>query len=357
MTADDLFAQGLDAAIDASNQIKGLGADTIVIDDPRPLSPPEKFSLTSENYFSKEASRLYWSNSRFGNWLKCAAKQNAIEKGDYIPDDDKPHFIGGRYAHMLTLEPDRQAEYDELYPKVRKQIPPEEQKSAADWKALAAELKVAHKGNASRKVIVDLIREAGHEDLIPPVKDSYGSDFAWIETAIACFHRQSVLHQAIQRGEQEVVLTFQLGGVDWKCMIDNLRVCDEQFDDVKFMKDFKETWSKPRRQYVAWYELRDYIRQSAVYQNAIAQNYEGSLYTPNIFGFSKEKVADCTWEQFVDQQDLNRRVEFVEQAMPQFLAYINGDLEPPRCEERDCDYCRATKVIRRPNRPMFGAVA
>lgn len=320
----------------------------------KPKAKSEPFVLTNDNYFSDEASKRYMSNSRYGSWISCAARQKAIENGEFTPDDDKPHFSGGRYAHMMILEPERQEEFDKDYPNIRKEVQPEEQYSVPEWTEICNTVGVEIKPRASRKAIVKALIEAGHADLIPEVKHSYRSDFIWIESAMECYEKQDVISSVIDRGQHETVLTFELGGMLWKAMIDNLRVEDQQFGDLKFMKDFKDVWNKERRQYITWFENRDYMRQMAVYQRAILCNHEGGNFTPNIYGFSKERpFADVVWKQFTDQQDLNRRIQAIEESMPRVMGYISGDIEPPRCNKHDCDFCRSTKVVTRPDRPTF----
>jgi len=303
--------------------------------------------LTRENYFSPEANRLFMSNSQYGNWKKCAAKQFAIENEIYEEVDDKNHFIGGRYAHTAVLLPEELEQFEIDNPSVKKTL----ERSVKDWKDLGAKLGVDLKGKMkSRDTMREAIVDAGHE--IPPEPRVFESKFAWIETALEGYERQQVFVDCIDKGKSEIIYTFQLGGIWWKCMIDNLRIQDNQFDDLKFMADFKEKWDNKKKRYVQWFEVYDYERQSALYQFGIKEN-ENVLLTPNIFGLSKQKPSMPSWIQFTDQQHLDGRIKEVEENLVNILAWKSGERPAPRCEQPDCDFCRATAVIERPLRPTY----
>jgi len=339
MQQDDLFAAGLDAAISEP------------IPEAENIEP--SFDLTAENYYSKEAGLRYWSNSRFGAYAKCPARQYAIETGAFTPEDRKAHFDGGQYAHALFLEPHRRAEFDARFPKIRKTYSPEEQLSVDEWLELAEKTGAKVPGKRpSRAKIMDAIIATGKVDEVPEPIDGFSSEYKWIGTALEAFHRQTTIRDIVERGEHEKILIFTLGGVEWKAMIDNDRPEDAQFDDLKFMKDFKDVWDKSLRKYVAWWERYNYPRQSAVYQVACDQNLEGARRTPNIFGFSKEEITDVQWIQFSDQKILDLEIEFIEQSLPRFIEWSSGEEEAPRCGE--CDFCRSSKIVTFPFRPTYG---
>lgn len=253
-------------------------------------------NLTDATYYSLEADREYMSNSQLKNWMKCAAAEKARQSGEYI-EPEATHFIGGRFAHLLALEPEKRESF------------------------------IAE--NPGRFTLKGTVR----------------AEFSWIEPAIEAMNRQPVFAGMLANGTHEVTIEFTLGGIMWKCRIDNLRADDDQFDDLKFMRDFADSWSKTERAYVPWWQSYDYRQQMAIYREAIRQEY-GKTCTPNLIGVTKQDPPDFDWIQFRDADALAASLANVEAVLPMVVAWKSGDETAPRCES--CRYCRATKQIKKP---------
>ena len=50
----------------------------------------------------------------------------------------------------------------------------------------------------------------------------------------------------------------------------------------------------------------------------------------------------------VKQYDLDEKLEEVIKKVPRYQAIKNGEIEPERCEEYDCPYCTATRILTEP---------
>jgi hypothetical protein len=303
------------------------------------------FVLTADNYHSARANKEFMSNSQHKNWIECPAQQFAIQQGDYKPEE-KLIFIAGRYAHVHFLEPEKVEAMEKAHPDIRKT----KAWTVDQLKAIAAEAEVDLKGHMKSKATIEArLAEEGVE--IPTPEKVWGTDFKWLEGTIAAFEAQEVFMDLLTRGAHEVVIEFEIGGVPWKAMIDNLRVGDKQFDDLKFMRDFSDSWSKELRRYVHWFETYSYDQQMAVYREAVRQEY-GFTPRPNILAASKQAPADVDWLQWRDGAMLDAKVANIAKDMPIIMAWKNGEVEAPRCEKASCLYCRSTKKLKRPRVPV-----
>lgn len=149
--------------------------------------------------------------------------------------------------------------------------------------------------------------------------------------------------EMIDQGDKEQIITFEIDSVMFKARIDNLR--DNGFDDLKFMKDFKDGYSATHESIAHWYSVFDYDRQMAIYQEAI-KSISGAQLTPNILAVTKHTVPDVQWVRFDSQEMLDDQIEEVRRNLPAIIDWKTGEKTPPRCEE--CNYCKATKQIRHP---------
>lgn len=304
-------------------------------------------TLNDSNYFSAESNKAYMSNSQFGNWLKCAAKEYAIQNGQY-EQAAQTWGVGGNYAHTALLQPDKlpQFEHDNEADLFTLKYPTHQ-----DLKDLALTHGVDLKG-AGKPKQATADRLSAYGVPIPPPTRNLSSDFTWIGATVEAFKRQQVFMDALNFGRKEQIIVFDLGGVPWKARIDNDRSHGhKEFDDLKFMKDFSDGWSDHYGARVPWYSVYQYERQMAVYRFAIHQS-TGVWCTPNIHAASKQPVPDVTWVRFDNEAMLNNQVDEVRRAMPLVTMWKNGSEPAPRCEV--CDYCRSTKVIEFPESAHLG---
>ena len=313
------------------------------------VNDTESLRVTHENYHSIEANRVYMSASQFSDWLDCPARTFAKLFLGY-EEEEKTHFLGGRYAHCSILEPELLDEFEKENPTVR---------NSGQWKTnelkeFAADKGIDLKGAMkSKETIVDRMAEHGYT---PP--KAFASEYKWIDTTLPAFRKQPFM-PVIERGLHEVIITFPLGQfgmkpVYWKAMLDSVRQEDQQFGDCKFMKDFEGAWAKEdgKNRKFEWYEApSDYERQMAIYQQGTLHKY-GAPFLPNIYAGTKQDPPDFDWLQFRDQDGLDEQIEHVIEKLPTIMEYKTGEQEPLRCDKGSCKYCRSTKVIKFPRVPQ-----
>ena len=91
------------------------------------MSVTKTFVLTSENYYSQEASQKYFSVSQYKDFQKCPAMAMAKLRGEFEPEFGRALLLGSYVEHMPDLfkkNGDRYADIqqaDETIVRIRKQ--------------------------------------------------------------------------------------------------------------------------------------------------------------------------------------------------------------------------------------------
>ncbi|MBD8916760.1 MAG: hypothetical protein EGR90_00040 [Lachnospiraceae bacterium] len=252
--------------------------------------------LTEENYYSKEADMEYLSVSQYKKFVGCLgrtgceAKAMAELRGEW-EDEKSTALLQGSYvdAHFEGTLDIFRAQHPELFTKTG---------------TLKAEYKKAEN-------VINRIE-----------RDNY-----------------FMAHMA---GQSQVIMTAELFGVKWKIKM------DKYFPD-KLIVDLKVMESLGKRFYSADFGNMDFIRnwgydlQGAVYQKVVEIN-TGKKLPFKIAAASKEEYPDIEIIQ-VEQSLMDAALAEVEKNVPTIIAIKNGDYEPVRCEKRDCNYCKHTKVL------------
>lgn len=306
------------------------------------------FALTPDNYHSLEAGRLFMSNSQYGDWMYCPADAHDKHVKGRDEGEEKDYLIGGRYAHAKYLQPDTIPKILERHPEIMTRP----SLTHDQLKDLAADHDLDMTGALSTKAKV-IARLEENDIEIPVLERKFTTGYSWLPKTLARFESQPAFMESIAQGEHEIIITFELNGVTWKAMLDNVRHDDTQFDDLKFMRDFKDQWHPPLKRYVSWFESARYDIQMGLYRYGTGQAF-GEMYTPNIFAASKQAPADVDWVQFRDKEwpYLDRVVDMVAETLPQVMAWKNGDEEPPNCNKPECKFCCETKVLTVPKVPV-----
>lgn len=144
------------------------------------------------------------------------------------------------------------------------------------------------------------------------------------------------------KGQKQVIMTGELFGAKWKIKMDSY-FPDLLIVDLKTMKSLGE------RFYSADFGNMDFIRnwgydiQGAIYQRIVEIN-TGKKLPFKIAAASKEEYPDIDIIQ-VEQSLLDTALAEVEKNVPGILALKQGEYDPVRCERRDCNYCKHTKVL------------
>lgn len=144
-------------------------------------------------------------------------------------------------------------------------------------------------------------------------------------------------------GDKEVIMTGEIGGVQWKIKVDNINLQRGFFSDLKTTKSlYDRYWStKYGEKYVSFIHHYGYILQMAVYQEIIRQN-TGLILEPYIVAITKETPPDKEIFTF-DKEDLEFEMEYVLAALPSILEAKRKQRELVRCGK--CAYCRGTKKL------------
>lgn len=250
--------------------------------------------LSKNNYHSNESNKEYMSVSQFKSFQECEARTLAELKGEYKRPRSTA-FTVGSYIHA-AFESDET--FNEFIEKER--------------------------------------------DVIFKKRGGKYSEFEQADVMIQTLKNDNLAMFAMT-GEKEVIMTGEIGGVQWKIKIDNLNVERGFFSDLKTTKSlYDRYWStKYGDKYVSFIHHYGYILQMAVYQEIIKQN-TGKVLEPYIVAITKETPPDKAIITF-DTSDLEFEMEYVETALPSVIEAKNELRAPRRCER--CAYCRSTKKI------------
>jgi hypothetical protein len=245
--------------------------------------------INNENYFSPENSLKYMGTSQFKTGLDCQTRMLAEIKGDYIREESgallQGKFFDAYFENNLELFIAQNSSV--IY-----------QKSGKEY-----------------AYITDVQRAISRVNECPE----------WLRLA---------------SGEQQVIMTGKIQGVDFKIMIDSL-LKGEAIVDRKLMRGFDDGWGNGEK--LPWWKLWRYDIQAAIYKEIYEQNTGEDL--PFILvGASKEKTVDIGIWQFSDETLQNALSEV--KAYAEMLDDIKrGNVEPVACGV--CDYCKAKKDFKK----------
>lgn len=152
---------------------------------------------------------------------------------------------------------------------------------------------------------------------------------------------QDDLFMKYMSGEKQVIMTGTIAGVEVKIKVDSLHT--DKIVDLKVMRDFEPIYV-PEKGRLNFIEAWKYDLQGAVYQEIVRQN-TGKVLPFYIAAVTKEKEPDLAVIE-IPQAYLEIELENFEKNVIKYDAIKKGLIEPERCEH--CDYCKATKVLKKP---------
>ncbi|WP_085829095.1 PD-(D/E)XK nuclease-like domain-containing protein [Clostridium massiliodielmoense] len=248
--------------------------------------------LNKENYFSLDTDKEYFSVSQFKAFRQCEAKAMAKLNGEWKEKENEA-FLLGSYVHAWsegTL-----VEFKQNNPQLFKK----------DGTLYA-------KYQLGDKMISTLAND--------------------------------LLVERVREGQKEVIMTAELFGAKWKCMMDIYNPDKKVFADLKTTRELhKKYWNDELRIKQNFIEYYDYLLQMAVYAEIERINRAGEEYfQPHIIAVDKQDPPDkaviFTGTDFIKDKLLE-----VETLLPRFIKVKNGKEKPIGCGH--CDYCRSIKQL------------
>ena len=246
-------------------------------------------ALTSKNYYSPRANRLYFSASQIKQFKKCEAQAMAEIKGKYVRPASQALMVGSYVDAALTGDVDA---WMNEHPEVRKK-------------------------DGSLKA--EFVQAA---EMVERAKSDH-------------------VFKEYLRGRHQAIMTAKLFGVPFKCKFDALR--DDRIVDLKTVRDMQPVYL-PGQGRVDFATAWDWPLQMAIYQK-IVEIKKGVKLPCYLAVITKETPADIAVIQ-IEQERMDAELAWLEQALPRFEAVKSGLIPPERCGQ--CAYCRETNKLTGP---------
>ena len=245
--------------------------------------------LTSKNYFSPRANRLYFSASQVKSFKRCEAMALAEIKGKYVRPASTALLVGGYVDAALTGDV---TAWLDGHPEVRKK----------DGSLKAEFLQAA-----------EMVDRA----------------------------KQDAVFREYLRGRHQAIMTGKIFGVPFKCKFDALR--DDRIVDLKTVRDMQPVYL-PGQGRVDFATAWDWPLQMAIYQKMVEVN-RGVKLPCFLAVITKETPADIAVIQ-IEQERMDAEMAWLEQVLPRYEAVKAGVIPPERCGQ--CAYCRESHKLEGP---------
>ena len=246
-------------------------------------------ALTSKNYFSQRANRLYFSASQIKQFKKCEAQALAEIKGKYVRPASTALMVGSYVDAALTGD---LGKFMEEHP--------------------------------------DLWKKDG----------SLKADFVQAQLMVDRSRQDHVFKEYL-RGNHQRIMTAKIFGVPFKAKFDALR--EDRIVDLKTVRDMQPVYL-PGQGRVDFATAWDWPLQMAIYQKIVEIN-KGVKLPCYLAVITKETPADIAVIQ-IEQERMDAEIAWLEQALPRYEAIKSGVIPPERCGQ--CAYCRETHKITGP---------
>ena len=162
------------------------------------------------------------------------------------------------------------------------------------------------------------------------------AEFVQAEEAIELIKKQPLMMHYLT-GEHQRIMTGEIEGVPFKIKMDTYKP-GEFISDLKYMASLRSP-----NLFTPMIKYWSYDIQAACYQEIVRQNTGETL--PFYFVVAtKENPAHLAVGQ-ISQFNMDDALKVVRKDIKRYQAMRNGEIEAPRCEAYDCDYCTTTKII------------
>ena len=274
--------------------------------------------LTNRNYYGAKANREFMSVSQFKQFQKCEAMALAELNGEYERPKSKALLLGSFVDEMLTGTKKTRTKF--VYDNFSELF----QKSS----------KLSKLDDAGRLTFInDYFADIFNEDNKP-----YAEILQALET-IERIKKQPLMVQHF-KSKHQVIMTGEIAGVPFKIKMDNYKP-NEFIADGKYMASLRSpNLFEPMVKY--W----GYDVQGAVYQEIVYQNTGKRL--PFYLDIATKETPSHLAVAEIKQYDLDEALEKVKAFAPRYQAIKNGEIEPTRCDEYDCNYCTEINIVTEP---------
>ena len=246
-------------------------------------------ALTSKNYFSPRANRLYFSASQVKQFKRCEAMAMAEIKGKYVRPASQALMVGSYVDAALTGDIEA-------------------------WKAEHPEI---------------LKRDGS-------LKAEFVQAQEMVDRA-----RQDHVFKEYLRGRHQTIMTGKIFGVPFKAKFDALR--DDRIVDLKTVKDMQPVYL-PGQGRVDFATAWDWPLQMAIYQKMV-EIHRGVKLPCYLAVITKETPSDIAVIQ-IEQERMDAEIAWLEQMLPRYEMIKAGEIPPERCGQ--CAFCRETHKITGP---------
>ncbi len=274
--------------------------------------------LTSKNYYNREANESYMSVSQFKAFRNCEAAALAELCGEIERPKSKALLLGSFVDEMLTGTKRTKMKFifenrDELFQKSSKLVKCSDEELETLFKDPSFDVFCAdHKPYSEIVQALDTVERIKKQPLM--VK-----------------HLKS-RHQTIMTGE--------IAGVPFKIKMDNYKP-GEFIADLKYMASLRSP-----NLFEPMVKFWGYDIQGAVYQEIVRQNTGKKL--PFYLDIATKETPAHLAVAEINGFDLDEALDLVKMLAPRYQAIKNGEIEPERCGEYNCNYCTETQIITEP---------
>jgi len=261
---------------------------------------------TSEQYYGPDANFEYMSASQLKSFLgtpgitACEERALADIAGQYVRTESKALTIGSYVDVMLTGTEDEQHEFRESHPEM-----------------------ISSRGPTKGQL-----------------KFEYRAADDMIARAFADADNGGIFMRSLT-GERQKVVTGEIHGHKFKGRIDVLG--DGFITDLKTVENVnKRYYNEGYYDFISWW---GYDLQGAIYQELVYQ-LTGERLPFYISAISKQVPCDIDLIQVPQERLDEAMMRVTPDALDRIAALKSGEEKPNRCER--CEWCRMTKVIRKP---------
>lgn len=238
--------------------------------------------LTEENYFSKEASKIYTGSSEIKDFLKCESCALAKLNGEWEEEKSKAMLVSSYIDEAISGTLDKFKEQNpEIFLK-------------------SGELK------ADYKIADEVLKQMQDDEMF----------------------------MKYLNGEHQVIMTGEISGVPVKIKIDSFHK-DKVIVDLKAMATLEPQWSEKEHKKLNFCDNFRYTLQAALYQEICYQSTGKRL--PFIIAVcTKQKYSQRALLQ-IPQQIIDSELLFLQNYLPHLQDLKEGKVQPTSCD--CCSYC------------------